>query len=437
MDRAVERWNVDAGDWVTGSPTVVDGTVYVGTEGGRVLALDADTGERQWGFTAEKAISGSVSVAGTTAVVSSEDGHMYAIDTGDGTERWRYELGSLVYHAPSPAILDGTVYVGTSQSGTNHVSAVDLDSGATRWQRGTEGSVSLSPTAVRVGSDRTVFVVVDPTMDDNALVALDGGDGSERWRYTSAKPLETAPTVARRAVQSGEHEERLTVFLPDRHWSTTTRVDDDLADDTEPPSVEAERTDEPGGTIYGFDARTGQRRVRIAAPGPPVTTPTVADGTLFAGTADGVLFAADIGSGERRWTHRSTVTGGVELTAAPTVAGQQVLTGAQVGGLIGVQTADGSGAWQALPAGGIAGVTVADGTAYVSVRDGVAAVTVPACSTSSRGSRVRRATQGHHDETTHRRERPADDGRCLNCGADLSVVDDPSYCWECGWELDA
>jgi hypothetical protein len=36
-----ERWSVGTGDRVVSSPTVVDGTVYVGSYDGHVYALDA------------------------------------------------------------------------------------------------------------------------------------------------------------------------------------------------------------------------------------------------------------------------------------------------------------------------------------------------------------------------------------------------------------
>jgi outer membrane protein assembly factor BamB len=43
-------WQFGADDTLTGSPTVVDGTVYTGSQDNRLYALDAATGERRWQF---------------------------------------------------------------------------------------------------------------------------------------------------------------------------------------------------------------------------------------------------------------------------------------------------------------------------------------------------------------------------------------------------
>lgn len=316
----------------------------------------------RWQFETEDEVSAAPAVADGTVVAGSEDGNLYALDVVDGSERWRFEAGIEI--AGTPALLDGTVYAGTAGWDDFRVYAIDLERGTERWMVETEGTINTALTAVDgEGTDeRSVFALTDPAMDDSALLALDAADGSERWRFTSEYPLETPPTVVRRQVDGDgqaddEESGRLTVFLPNRHRSALTRAYDLMVEDESQPApseVEAQMDAQPGGAILGIDAVTGERRLQIGAPGPPVTTPTVVDGTIYVGTR-----------------------GGTVLAVAPSE-----------------------------------------------------------CSTSSRGSRVRRGTLGHHEETVHGRGKPDVEGVCPNCTTDLSAVDDPSYCWECGWELD-
>jgi outer membrane protein assembly factor BamB len=45
-----QRWSFDAGDPISGSPTVLDGVVYFSSLGGMTWGLDARTGRRLWKF---------------------------------------------------------------------------------------------------------------------------------------------------------------------------------------------------------------------------------------------------------------------------------------------------------------------------------------------------------------------------------------------------
>jgi PGF-CTERM protein len=64
------------------APTVVDGTVFVGSDDSNLYAVDAATGEQEWVFETEAAIESSPIVADGTAYVRSNDGNLYALDTG-------------------------------------------------------------------------------------------------------------------------------------------------------------------------------------------------------------------------------------------------------------------------------------------------------------------------------------------------------------------
>ncbi|WP_195892493.1 outer membrane protein assembly factor BamB family protein [Halopiger goleimassiliensis] len=442
-----KQWRVDLENLekqVDTAPTIVDDTIYVGcddgvgSETGVLCAFESETGSERWRFETGDEISGAPAVVDGTVLVGSEDGICYAVDAADGTERWRYDFDSLVYEMPSPAVLDGTAYVGTHEHGTPHLCALDVEGGSVRWRREMDGGIKTAPTVIDGPAERTVVVTVDPVMDDASLVALDAGDGSERWRYTTETPLETAPAVASREVPTDAADDHPAVFLLDRYQSAVTRAYDALADDdtSVPPSVEREQAAGTGGSIYCFDAVTGEKRLQIGTPAPPTTTPTIADGTLYAGTEAGTLFAADVGTGELQWEQQLGIESPTRVTAAPTVVGDQVVTATAQGGLFGLDTDGGDVAWME-PVGMIRGCApiAVDGTVYIGGSNGVAAVDVPDCTGNSRGSRVRRATLGHHDETAHRRTKPETDDTCLHCGTDLSAVESPSYCWNCGWEL--
>lgn len=90
---------------------------------------------------------------------------MYALAAADGRERWRVEtIGGV---RSSPAVADGTVYVGNANGNVSAVAAAD---GSERWRFRTDRVVQSSPAV----ADGTVYV----GSDDGRVYALGEGDRS-------------------------------------------------------------------------------------------------------------------------------------------------------------------------------------------------------------------------------------------------------------------
>jgi hypothetical protein len=115
-----EIWRFETGNFVQLSPTVVDGTVFVGSADNNVYALDATDGTEQWRFDTGKAVFSSPTVVDGTVFVGTDDKNVYALDANDGTEQWRFETAAIV--RSSPTVVNGTVFVGSQD---NNMYALD------------------------------------------------------------------------------------------------------------------------------------------------------------------------------------------------------------------------------------------------------------------------------------------------------------------------
>ena len=172
------RWKFQTGGDTATSPVVAaDGTVYVNTSTGYLLALTRDGSEEwksriadptpphsgQWTHSTP-----AIGMDGTV-YVGSRDSHLYAI-APDGRQRWAFDTAGAVFSSPVIAA-DGTVYVGSTDE---HLYAVTPD-GQQRWAFGTDSGIVSSPA---IGAGGIVYVA----SSHGYLYAITAG-GKQQWRF--------------------------------------------------------------------------------------------------------------------------------------------------------------------------------------------------------------------------------------------------------------
>jgi polyvinyl alcohol dehydrogenase (cytochrome) len=114
-------------------PTMVGGSVFVGTQSGIVYALSAATGCVHWFFKADAAVRAAVTVgriepsAGPrfAAFIGDRSANLYAVDAGTGQLIWKKEVDDFPFAraTSSPVFHNGRLYVGVA-SGEETAGAV-------------------------------------------------------------------------------------------------------------------------------------------------------------------------------------------------------------------------------------------------------------------------------------------------------------------------
>lgn len=271
-------WVVDAGGVIEFPAVVENGRVFVSQGGGRVFALDADTGKILWDRTYPHCAAASPTIADGVVYQSflpscpngSRDalGLIVALDARSGRELWRYRgspsesslliLGRLAYFGA----WDGKVY------------ALDVETRRVRWTAETDaeidGSVAYSRGSIFVGTN------------GGSVYALDAQTGSILWRGRSYSGFRFGREYfyATPAAAYGR------VFAPN--------------------------TD---GTLYAFGARTGDLLWAQPAGSYIYTAPAVWRQTVYVGSYDGNFYAFDAATGRLRWKWE----GWGSIHGAPTV----------------------------------------------------------------------------------------------------------------------
>src|SRR3954468_7646479 len=101
-------------------PTVAGGRVFVGSQGGRVFALDAKSGCVIWTFQTQGATRTAVTIGPGQgehrylAYFTSIPGWLYAVDAQTGAQVWRIKMEEHLSSrlTGSPVVHDGRLYVG-------------------------------------------------------------------------------------------------------------------------------------------------------------------------------------------------------------------------------------------------------------------------------------------------------------------------------------
>lgn len=355
------RWEYTAPeDGIGSSPTVVNGTLYVGT-GDTVDAIDAETGAKEWSFTgatgpffasptvADRNASVESASGGpaSTVYIPSYTGTLSAIDATTGETVWQFANGTGLF-VNAPTVSGGTVYAGDDRA----LYALDARSGERLWTFETpkDGVVS-SPTVQTVSrGNRTLDLVYAAV--GGTLYALDAETGDLEWTFDNVSTALTgsSPTAA---SEAGTVVRNATVFTV---------------------------SDGAPGTLSALDPATGEPEWTVEIADEWTTAPTVSFGTVFAGTANGTVQAIDADTGERLWSATEPDAG---VYTVPAAIGSKVFVGTDNGTLYAFSPETGKMLWRA-------------GISERWIRSSPTVVLEPATGHSV-DSRVLRGTLGHHE----------------------------------------
>lgn len=200
----------------------------------------APRGVLKWEFATGAAIHSSPAVADGTVYVGSQDSRLYALDAETGREIWSFTAGAWI--DSSPAVAGGVVYFGSNDG---NLYALDAATGAERWRFQTRLSIRSSP-AVAGG-------VVYFGTDNYTVHAVDAATGTQRWVFDADGRVDSSPVVVDGIVYVG----------------CSTRY------------------------LYGLHAGDGRLRFDYKVFAPVLSAPAVQDGTVYVMNAGGELYAID------------------------------------------------------------------------------------------------------------------------------------------------
>lgn len=142
-------WNYTTNSVVWASPAVVDGCLYIGSDGGIAYCLNASDGSKIWNYTLQSTIRGGAPIGSSMAVIDSYvyfgcyDRNLYCLNASTRDKVWNFTTNDTVESCP--AIAGGYVYFG---SWDGNVYCLDASTGNKVWNYTAGGLIESSPTVV-------------------------------------------------------------------------------------------------------------------------------------------------------------------------------------------------------------------------------------------------------------------------------------------------
>lgn len=167
-----------SGDFVF-TPAVVEQHVYVAAAGGDLMKLDAASGRTVWKIDTDVSLTAGVGANSDTVAVVGQKGILLAYNT-DGKLRWKAQASSQILAAP--AVGHGLVVV---RSIDNRVAAYDIETGTRKWAIDRPLPPLILRTAAGITLTDKFAMVATP---GGKLIALALNNGGLRWEGSIGEP---------------------------------------------------------------------------------------------------------------------------------------------------------------------------------------------------------------------------------------------------------
>jgi outer membrane protein assembly factor BamB len=314
-------WTYEAGEAIESSAAIADGTVFVGTQKGELIALDLGNGAVRWKYNAAKEGIGESSpgVSGGVVYVGDLAGVLHAVSARDGRGLWTFKTGGEI--KSSPVIVGDRVLIGSYDQ---HLYCLTAARGELLWKLKTNGPVHSTGSVanglifiagcdeifrgVRISDGREAFTVASGAYTGASPALMEGN----AFYGTFDNEVLSVSLSTRRIRWRYRHPERRFPY-----YSSAAAIEGRVV---------------VGGRdklVHCINATTGKSIWTFATRARVESSPALASGRVFVGSNDGRIYELDFYSGAKLGEFNA----GAPVSASPAIAAGRIVVGAQDGRL--------------------------------------------------------------------------------------------------------
>ena len=288
------QWQYTASAEIIAPPAAAYSSLFLGTVGGSLLAIDELDGRLAWALDLGSPIRSTPLVSTATVFVCAGN-VLHAISTQNRSDKWSFEaVGDL---RGSPVLEGGTVYVGSEDK---HIYALDEYTGALQWKLKLDdvvaASVAISGLKLIVGTDA------------GTLYGLHRNEGTVLWQTPLGSAISSAATVSSGLAIVGTYGGRLravSVEDGDLKWSYPPTSEDPLDPILTTPATDSGLVYFGSDGLYCLEARVGELIWHHATRDFVRGSSAIAESYVVFGSYDGALRCVDKASGNLVWQYET------------------------------------------------------------------------------------------------------------------------------------
>ncbi len=281
-------WSLDLGVWISAPPAAHAGVIYVGATDHVLYALDAGSGALLWYYASQGEIlaqpvidNGMVFFTADNDSVYDLLHRLYALDARSGALVWQYDTES--WTPAKPAVGNDAVYSGGYR---REVYALDAYTGRELWSFKTSNIVFSSP---HITGEQVLFTCIDGWVH-----ALDAATGAELWSRKLPGFVWLALPEGSGNLYACSHRNKLTAMVLDTGEELWEFDDGYLLSCSTLAETDTVCAFSAEGKGHVLDEDTGDSMGIILAPYDFTSSPLVAGKSIYASSSDGFVRAYEI-----------------------------------------------------------------------------------------------------------------------------------------------
>ena len=314
-----------------------------------------------WRFKVGDQIKSSPAIVNGVVYVGSSDKHIYAVDLQSGKQVWSKLLDDEI--EASPTVVDNRVYIGTL-AGTLY--ALDKETGAEQWKF-TMGDKLVGGVNWFKDAEKHLFILAGSY--DSNMYCIDAQNGEPVWKYETGNFINGSPAVSEKYCVFGGCDAVI-------HIVSTT--DGTKAGEIDTGVYIAASSAIKDNYVYvgNYDGELLKAslsdykiiwRYKMDG-GSFISSPAVTDDVVVIGGGDMNVHCVDINTGTARWTYTTLDA----VDSSPVIVGDRVIAGGDDGRLYILNLADGEMIWSYETGQSItSSPAVANGMVVVGCDDGM------------------------------------------------------------------
>ncbi|MGB2697311.1 MAG: PQQ-binding-like beta-propeller repeat protein [Candidatus Zixiibacteriota bacterium] len=173
-------WQFKKGGKKLSSPAYSEGLLFLGLNDGWFYALVEKTGWIRWKFKIREGIVSSPAIQNGQVLFGSLEGMVYSLNKNDGELIWNFETSGPIYS--SPAVTESSVFIGSNDG---FLYKIDLTSGQLGWKFDASSPIHSSPLVV---GDNVFFGSLD-----GRFYLVDRWSGKLKWKFQTSGMITASP----------------------------------------------------------------------------------------------------------------------------------------------------------------------------------------------------------------------------------------------------